>query len=276
MKNNVLNDVENYNDILDKNICVVFLKYIGLIHEFIESFVENIYIDNNVYLKYIITKGIKNTSYIYIFLLLYTKNLDLAIYHTQKSILYYVEFISQIEEDPTNQLQLNSIDATLFIYKKTIFDINTDFRNQYNETEEIKEQINTLKQYIEIYNTTLITYVDKLDLTKLTLNDLQTSVFTTLYKIVELLIQTPLLSKKNDKTDIEELNIVYNIITECNRYHKYSFINSNYLTLIECIIKKHFKKYINVNELRNKLNEPTIENKLENMSICKIVNYLSV
>jgi len=276
MKNNVLNDVENYNDILDKNICVVFLKYIGLIHEFIESFVENIYIDNNEYLKYIITKGIKNTSYIYIFLLLYTKNLDLAIYHTQKSILYYVEFISQIEEDHTNQLQLNSIDATLFIYKKTIFDINTDFRNQYNETEEIKEQINTLKQYMEIYNTTLIMYVDKLDLTKLTLNDLQTSVFTTLYKIVELLIQTPLLSKKNDKTDIEELNIVYNIITECNRYHKYSFINSNYLTLIECIIKKHFKKYINVNELRNKLNEPTIENKLENMSICKIVNYLSV
>jgi hypothetical protein len=276
MKNNILSNVENYNDILDKNTCVVFLKYIGLIHEFIELIVEYIYIDNNEYLKYIITKGIKNTSYIYIFLLLYTKNLDLAVHHTQKSILYYVEFISQIGEDTTNQLQLNSIDATLFIYKKTIFDINADFRTQYNETEEIKEQINTLKQYMEIYNTTLIMYIEKLDLKKLSLNDLQTSVFTTLYKIVELLIQIPSLSKKNDKTDIEELDTVYNIITECNKYHKYSFINSNYLTLIESIIKKHFKKYINVNELRNKLNEPTIENKLENMSICKIVNYLSV
>ena len=276
MKNNILSNVENYNDILDKNTCVVFLKYIGLMHEFIELIVEQLYIDNNEYLKYIIKKGIKNTSYIYIFLLLYTKNLDLTIYHTQKSILYYVEFISQIVEDTTNQLQLNSIDATLFIYKKTIFDINIDFRNQYNETEEIKEQINTLKQYMEIYNTTLIMYIDKLDLKKLTLNDLQTSVFTTLYKIVELLIQIPSLSKKNDKTDLEELNIVYNIITECNNYHKYSFINSNYLTLIASIIKKHFKKYINVNELRNKLNEPTIENKLDNMSICKIINYLSV
>ena len=60
MKNNVLNDVENYNDILDKNICVVFLKYIGLIHEFIESFVENIYIDNNEYLKYIIISNPSN------------------------------------------------------------------------------------------------------------------------------------------------------------------------------------------------------------------------
>jgi len=276
MKNNILSNVENYNDILDKNTCVVFLKYIGLMHEFIELIVEHIYIDNNQYLKYIITKGIKNTSYIYIFLLLYTKNLDLAVHHTQKSILYYVEFISQIGEDTTNQLQLNSIDATLFIYKKTIFDINADFRTQYNETEEIKEQINTLKQYMEIYNITLIMYIEKLDLKKLTLNDLQTSVFTTLYKIVELLIQIPSLSKKNDKTDIEELNIVYNIITECNNYHKYSFINSNYLTLIASIIKKHFKKYINVNELRNKLNEPTIENKLDNMSICKIINYLSV
>ena len=275
MKTNVLSNVENYNDILDKNICVVFLKYIGLIHELIELVVEYIHIDNNGYLKYIINKGIKNTSYIYIFLLLYTKNLDLAIHHTQKSILYYVEFISQIGADTTNQLQLNSIDATLFIYKKTIFDINTDFRNQYNETEEIKGQINTLKHYMEIYNTTLIMYIEKMDLKKLTLIDLQTSVFTTLYKIVELLIQIPSLSKKNDKTDIEELDIVYNIITECNNYHKYSFINSNYLTLIASIIKKHFKKYINVNELRNKLNEPTIENKLDNMSICKIANYLS-
>jgi hypothetical protein len=276
MKNNILSDVENYNDTLDKNICVLFLKYIGLIHELIESVVENIYIEKKDYLKYIITKGIKNTSYIYIFLLLYTKNLDLAIYHTQKSILYYVEFISQIREDTNNLLKLNSTDATLFIYKKTIFDINTDFRNQYHETDEIKGQMNTLKQYMEIYNTTTIMYIENLDLTKLTLIDLQKSVFTTLYKIVELLIQIPLLSKKNNKTDNEELDIIYNIIIECNKYHKYSFINSNYLVLIESIMKKHFKKYININEFRNKLNEPTIENKLENLSICKIVNYLSV
>jgi|TARA_B110000285_G_scaffold234175_1_gene310238 hypothetical protein len=276
MKNNVLSDTKNYNDTLDKNTCVLFLKYIGLIHELIESIVENIYIDKKEYLKYIITKGIKNTSYIYIFLLLYTKNLDLTIYHTQKSILYYVEFISQIGQDTNNLLKLNSTDATIFIYKKTIFDINVDFRNQYIETQEIKNQMNTLKQYMGIYNTTIIMYIEHLDLKKLTLIDLQKSVFTTLYKIVELLIQIPLLSKKNNKSDIEELDIIYNIIVECNKYHKYSFINSNYLTLIESIIKKHFKKYINIDEFRNKLNEPTIENKLEHMSICKIVNYLSV
>jgi hypothetical protein len=276
MKNNVLSDTKNYNDTLDKNTCVLFLKYIGLIHELIESIVENIYIDKTEYLKYIITKGIKNTSYIYIFLLLYTKNLDLTIYHTQKSILYYVEFISQIGQDTNNLLKLNSTDATIFIYKKTIFDINVDFRNQYIETQEIKNQMNTLKQYMGIYNTTIIMYIEHLDLKKLTLIDLQKSVFTTLYKIVELLIQIPLLSKKNNKSDIEELDIIYNIIVECNKYHKYSFINSNYLTLIESIIKKHFKKYINIDEFRNKLNEPTIENKLEHMSICKIVNYLSV
>lgn len=276
MKNNVLSDIENYNDTLDKNTCVLFLKYIGLIHELIESIVEKIYIDKKEYLKYIITKGIKNTSYIYIFLLLYTKNLDLAIYHTQKSILYYVEFISQIGEDTNNLLKLNSTDATIFIYKKTIFDINTDFRNKYIETQEIKNQLNTLKQYMGIYNTTIIMYIENLDVKTLNLIDLQKTVFTTLYKIVELLIQIPLLSKKNNKTDLEELDTIYNIIIECNKYHKYSFINSKYLVLIESIIKKHFKKYINIDDFRNKLNEPTIENKLEHMSICKIVNYLSV
>ena len=196
MKNNVLSDTKNYNDTLDKNTCVLFLKYIGLIHELIESIVENIYIDKKEYLKYIITKGIKNTSYIYIFLLLYTKNLD------------YVEFISQIGQDTNNLLKLNSTDATIFIYKKTIFDINVDFRNQYIETQEIKNQMNTLKQYMGIYNTTIIMYIEHLDLKKLTLIDLQKSVFTTLYKIVELLIQIPLLSKKNNKSDIEELYII--------------------------------------------------------------------
>ena len=88
MKNNILSNVENYNDILDKNTCVVFLKYIGLMHEFIELIVEQLYIDNNEYLKYIIKKGIKkHIIYIHIFTVIYKKLGFDYISHTKINII---------------------------------------------------------------------------------------------------------------------------------------------------------------------------------------------
>jgi len=54
MKNNNLNNIENYNKELTTNEHVLFLKYIGLIHELIECSVDNISIQKSDYLKYII------------------------------------------------------------------------------------------------------------------------------------------------------------------------------------------------------------------------------
>ena len=64
-------------------------------------------------------------------LLLYTKNIELTITHCNKALYYYIEFIGQIADDNHSYLQLNSKDASLFIYKKTIFEINNDYRKNY-------------------------------------------------------------------------------------------------------------------------------------------------
>ena len=90
-------------------------------------------------------KGINNTVYIYNFLLMYTKNLELTLYHTQKSIIYYIEFISQIGNEANNLLQLNSKDATLFIFKKTIFEISEESRIKFSETKHTKTKLDMLK-----------------------------------------------------------------------------------------------------------------------------------
>ena len=90
---------------------------------------ENIFIQKTEYLKYILITGIKNILYIFNFIILYTKNLDLTIYHTQKAILYYIEFIGQIGDDNHSFLKLNTKDATLFIYKKTIFDFSGELNS---------------------------------------------------------------------------------------------------------------------------------------------------
>lgn len=275
MKNNNLNNIENYNTELDSNEHVLFIKYIGLIHELIECSVDNIYIQKSEYLKYVLMKGIKNVFYIFNFLLLYTKNLELTIYHTQKAILYFIEFIGQIGDDNHSFLKLNTKDASLFIYKKTIFDVNNDFRKSYEESEETKIKMEMLHLYIEIYNNIILKIIENFDFKNNTLEDLQNITFTKLYKIVESLIQLPIIFKSNReniKEKINEYNIFVNNINIC---YTMPFISKNYLNLINYTLKKGYKNKIDNSIIKKKLESIHIEQQLDDYSICKIYNYLT-
>ena len=53
MKNINLENVENYKSSIDVSENVLFLKYVGLIHELIECCSESLTIKNKNYLKYI-------------------------------------------------------------------------------------------------------------------------------------------------------------------------------------------------------------------------------
>jgi len=274
MKNVILSNVENYRAELDSNEHILFLKYIGLIHELFQGCTENIFIKKEEYLKHILIKGINNTVYIYNFLLMYTKNLDLTIYHTQKSIIYYIEFISQIGNDVNNLLQLTSKDATLFIFKKTIFEINEDIRAKFSETNNTKSKLNMLKLYVDNYNTILIQIIHTFDFKTNDLSSLQKIIFTKLYKNVELLIQLPMIYKHNTAEIREKLEQLYILVNTFNNSYDYEFINKNYLYLIEYCIKKLPKVEINIIQIKNRLNDENIEQKLNECSVCKIFNYL--
>ena len=274
MKNILLSNVENYRAELDSNEHILFLKYIGLIHELFQGCTENIFIQKEEYLKHILIKGINNTVYIYNFLLMYTKNLDLTIYHTQKSIIYYIEFISQIGNDVNNLLQLTSKDATLFIFKKTIFEINEDIRAKFSETNNTKSKLNMLKLYVDNYNTILIQIIHTFDFKTNDLSSLQKIIFTKLYKNVELLIQLPMIYKHNTAEIREKLEQLYILVNTFNNTYDYELINKNYLYLIEYCIKKLPKVEINIIQIKNRLNDENIEQKLNECSVCKIFNYL--
>jgi hypothetical protein len=235
---------------------------------------ENIVIQNEEYLKHILIKGVKNTFYIYNFLLLYTKNVELAVYHTHKSIIYYIEFISQIGEDTHNLLNLNSKDASLFIYKKTIFEVNEDVRKCYIETDSTKSKLKSLQLYIDFYNNIIIQLISHYDLKTNKLDGLQKIIFTKLYKIVEAIIQLPIMYKNNPtlvKSKLESLHILLNTF---NNSYSYRFIENNYLYLIEYCIKKIHKMEIDNEKIKNKLNCLDIDSKLQDYSVCKIFNYL--
>jgi hypothetical protein len=309
MKNYNLNDIDNYKINLEDSESVLFLKYVGLIHELIECLSETLNIPNKEYLKQIIITGIINISYIYNFVLLYTNNLELTIYHTQKAIIYYIEFVGQICEDKHNLLKLNTKDATLFIYKKTIFEINDDHRMNFNETIENKNILDLLHYFMDIYNRIVINMIEThnftedgnlkttqvnsipLEANKLVLDKhsetksildpnyaiikLQTLLFGNAYKIVETLIQIPLICNRCDIDCKSKLSNIKEIVFVIITSKKYNFIQKNYWYLLESIIKKGIKKTISIDILNRKIINMDNDKKLQNVSTCKIANYLS-
>ena len=155
MKNNIsdimeaytLNKTENYENILDLCIQDILSKYSLLVVDYMRLVSEKINIKKMHYYKFIFTRGLDTITSVFKILLYLTKNLDLTYYHSQKAFYFYVEFIEQISDDQNIFLQLSSREASLFVYKKTIFEINNEFRKnmlEYNNNE------NNLRQIIDI------------------------------------------------------------------------------------------------------------------------------
>jgi hypothetical protein len=87
---------------------------------------EKINIKNKQYYIFIFERGIETLIHIFSIIFYYTKNLDLTFYHSQKAYYFYIEFIEQISDDNITFLKLSSTDAVMFVYKKTIFELNNE------------------------------------------------------------------------------------------------------------------------------------------------------
>ena len=285
MKNYNLDDTENYKPCLEETESILFLKYVGLIHELIECSSESIVgIQNKEYLKHIIITGSITTSYIYNFILLYTNNLELAIYHTQKAIIYYIEFVCQIGDVNNNMLKLNTNDATLFVYKKTIFEINEHYRMCFAEKNENKDKLNLLEKFIDIYNSIILQMIEKCHFTEVktgtegeseNMSELKNLLFTKAYKIVETLLQVPIICNHCKTNATSKVENIKNIISIFRSHSNYEFIQKNYWCLLDSIIKKNIRKTIEINGLKRKLLNINVDTKLKNLPISKITNYLS-
>jgi hypothetical protein len=149
MYNLDIDDENNYLKAFNCNIESAFSKYTLIIEEFINSSKK---MQTSIYYKYILIKGIENIYHVFSLLLLYSKNIDLVNHHTKKSILYYCEFIDQIKDDNNKLLNLNVKDATIFIYKKILYNI----KKNLNKTTHVEQQnILTLDKIIMFYNSVL-------------------------------------------------------------------------------------------------------------------------
>jgi hypothetical protein len=154
-----LQNQENYKKEFNCNVSEIVEKYSELITEYFKFIMENIKIKNTKFSKFIIIRGLDTITNVFLHILYFTKNIDLTYFHSQKSYYFYVEFVGQISDDEKMFLQLTSRDATIYVYKKTIFDINNEFKKKNDDTTaEFKEKMNIINSYINLYKT----YINKI------------------------------------------------------------------------------------------------------------------
>jgi hypothetical protein len=228
-----LNNVINYNTTFDAKLKVedILINYSNIIKDYIIVFSKKI---NSKYLKnanYIFQKGFETITHVFEIILIYTKNLELTTYHSQKAIFFFIEFTEQITDEQNVFLQLTTRDASMFVYKKTIFEINNEYKrkNIVDMCEKDQEIINKFGVFTNIYNLLVNNNLETLefignnsskinklkDLSELFLQIIEKIISlneTTTNKIDMLPILTRFLSKVNnkDKEYIKCLNKKFN------------------------------------------------------------------
>lgn len=221
---------DNYKQIINYNVENISEKYLSILTEYFKHLEEGNFDIYNQYYKYIIINGVNCINNIFKILLLYTNNIELVLYHTQKSFIYYIEFITQIGNENNNFLQLNSKDATLFVYKKTIFEINNDIRKKFSIKKDNKEILDNINNYILLAKKIIDDFININD--ENIYKNLQNKILPVLKKLIEVLFI--------NNTDIAleyKINIIEIILNKHNNN------SENFIVNLQSIMKKLKKKY---------------------------------
>ena len=152
-----LHNNENYKKELDYELNDIIEKIVQLFMDYFKFITENIKLKKTKFSRFIIIRGLDTLVNVFNHILFYTKNLDLTYFHCQKTFYFYTEFVGQISEDEKMFLQLTSRDATTYVYKKTIYEINNEIKkNNEQISDYTKLKLDIINPYIEVYKTILL------------------------------------------------------------------------------------------------------------------------
>lgn len=263
-------EIKNYNKTLTISNDIILSKFCELINEYLFHITENIIIQNRQYYIFILLRGLSTIKHIFNTMLLYTKNLDLTIYHTKKAYLFYVEFIGQIGEENNSYLQLNSKDATLFVYKKTIFEINNEYRKQFILNKDEKERFKLFdifsKLVVEMFETVIYNENFK--------GETRMSYMMYIQKMTNKAVNKIIIMDKNvkDKIDICEKYLYYKNLLQnkCINIDECLFFNLSNLFLK----KIQNSRDTSINDINKKMYHKNCNEKIVNETPLKFTNWL--
>ena len=145
-------NTSNYKQHIENSIQEILDKFIEIILKYMKCISEKNIMRNITYYKFIFERGIETLIHVFYMFFYYTKNLGLTFYHTQNACYLYIEFIEQISDDNIKFLQLSSRDAILYVYKKTIFELNNEYKKNISEPSADEKIIfETIDNYSQIY-----------------------------------------------------------------------------------------------------------------------------
>jgi len=270
----IISNTNNYNKEFEFPDTKTYVgKYIELINEYLLYVVENMIIQDDTYLLFLIRRGVETIMHCFKFLLMYTKNLELTLFQCKKALYYYIEFIGQISDVSLHHsyLQLNSKDATLFVYKKTIYDVNNIYRKNFTLSKKDKQFLNSISNIIVLFNAVLFHLLQK---ERLKYSEKENIIHFAINKATSI---TDKLFNKNNYflTDIKTELCLFAF----RIFQTYDIDTIKYSNICEIFIKK-LRKYSEseLQEvktlLKDKLYNNASINKLEEMSPLRFVNWI--
>ena len=118
-----LADTDNYHDGMDVDMSAIIDHSIIVISLCALKVSSALEAKPKDYQRFMVSKAVECLSSIVGMLFLYTANPPLVFYHAEKMIYFYIEFLQQIGNDVNHFLSLSSKDASIFTYKKTIYEV---------------------------------------------------------------------------------------------------------------------------------------------------------
>ena len=235
----------------------IYTLFTNVLFDYLRAFKTNISEKKKSYSLKVIQKGISMLKNVINVLFIYTRNIDLIHKHLNKSFLYYIEFIEQIGEEGNTFLQLSSKDAVLFVYKKTLFEINTEYKKKMEYTNEeslvIDNILTNLNLFITITEYVLFYGTESID--DININHIQKRI----NKIID---------KYYKKNNVNQLN---EITTELFHYLILNELSINViLTIIETLLNK-IKPGVNYEKFKDNLMKNIIN---KDVSYNKYINKL--
>jgi hypothetical protein len=266
MSKTIFND-ENYEKQINyEDVNKFIIGFNKIINNFLENSIENININEKNYFNHVIFKGINTLTNVFNFLVLYTKNIEIILNACEKSYLYFIEFIGQIGNDSKGYLQLTVKDATLFVYKKTIFDINNEFKKTFElnyDDKIILETINKANKIINLHRSYLIENIKIINNPEnfQKIKDINTTFINTLI----------MLNNDNILNKIEKFN---NILEILENFRLIDIEIVDYIFLCESLLKKIKKNKINVRNTIIKINSSNFKKNLKILNKNKFSKWL--
>lgn len=142
---------ENYKDGSTVKWDNLFISFCNKTLACIANCRESVRMISVVYNDFILTRAVETLTSVFLILFLYSGNEQLSIDHIEKGSYLYVEFLGQIAQEGNMFLGLSSRDASLFLLKKTLYEIPQEVRGSWESpTSQFTQNIKCLEKLCRI------------------------------------------------------------------------------------------------------------------------------